>query len=333
MLKLFKSDNPIIVATLLLLTLLFLWWNVFFGNQTTELFFPFDISPMPFYNYISGMLPAAVTKALAIVLQLITAFIIARITVLNQLIDEKGFLYLFFYFFIVNSYFPLQRFQPVLVAGIFILLSFQILYSTFKNREAIEKLFFSGMYIAMASFFYFQSIYFIVAILIGCSIIRPFNWREWTSAIVGATVPYLFLYSIVFLTVGNIAELTIQIRGGWNMELFEPTYNLHQYIFFFSLAFFTFIAIFFLLSYDTIKIKQRKIYFSLLVFLAFCVGIFFLLPSVSIELLYFVAFPISIILSRFFTKIKNKKMREIFFILFFISLLFNQFKILDLFFN
>ena len=63
-------------------------------------------------------------------------------------------------------------------------------------------LFNTGMAIGTCTFFYFPSIAFILLLLAGLAIIRPFHPAEWLTSFLGILTPYYFLLAFVFLTDG-----------------------------------------------------------------------------------------------------------------------------------
>jgi len=57
-----------------------------------------------------------------------------------------------------------------------------------------------GIAIGLATFFYFPSLAFVVLVIFGLAIIRPFKLSEWVIALMGIFTPYYFLLAWVFLT-------------------------------------------------------------------------------------------------------------------------------------
>ncbi|CAN5727479.1 hypothetical protein BH11BAC4_BH11BAC4_09950 [soil metagenome] len=63
-----------------------------------------------------------------------------------------------------------------------------------------SSLFNIGMMIGVATFFYFPSIAFLLLIVVGLAITRPFRLPEWLMVLLGVLAPYYFLGAWVFLT-------------------------------------------------------------------------------------------------------------------------------------
>lgn len=57
-----------------------------------------------------------------------------------------------------------------------------------------------GFVIGIASFFYFPAIAFIILIMVGLTIARPFKLQEWLLGLVGIITPFYFFASWLFLT-------------------------------------------------------------------------------------------------------------------------------------
>ena len=63
-----------------------------------------------------------------------------------------------------------------------------------------SSLFNTGMILGIATFFYFPSISFLLLIMVGLGITRPFRLPEWLMVLLGMTAPYYFLGAWIFLT-------------------------------------------------------------------------------------------------------------------------------------
>jgi len=73
----------------------------------------------------------------------------------------------------------------------------------YKNSKAKQILFNTGIVIGLSSFFYFPSIAFVILILAALIIMRPVSIPEWFIGLLGATVPYYFLFAWLYLS-GNV---------------------------------------------------------------------------------------------------------------------------------
>ena len=69
-----------------------------------------------------------------------------------------------------------------------------------NDNNPKSSLFNTGMIIGVATFFYFPSIAFLLLIMVGLGITRPFRLPEWLMVLLGIMAPYYFLGAWVFLT-------------------------------------------------------------------------------------------------------------------------------------
>jgi Family of unknown function (DUF6427) len=72
--------------------------------------------------------------------------------------------------------------------------------SLYNDSNVQTTLFNIGIAIGIATFFYFPAIAFVVLIMFGLLIIRPFKFSEWIIALLGIITPYYFLIAWFFLT-------------------------------------------------------------------------------------------------------------------------------------
>lgn len=72
--------------------------------------------------------------------------------------------------------------------------------SLYSNNSPKSTLFNIGMAVGVSTFFYFPSLSFVLLIIFGLIVSRPFILAEWVIAIVGIITPYYFLFSYLFLT-------------------------------------------------------------------------------------------------------------------------------------
>lgn len=69
----------------------------------------------------------------------------------------------------------------------------------YTNSSPKTTLFNIGIAIGLGTFFYFPSIAFVILVVAGLAIIRPFRLAEWLIALFGIITPYYFVLAIAFL--------------------------------------------------------------------------------------------------------------------------------------
>lgn len=72
--------------------------------------------------------------------------------------------------------------------------------SLYSNNSPKSTLFNIGIAVGVSTFFYFPSLAFILLIIFGLIVSRPFILAEWVISILGILTPYYFLFSYLFLT-------------------------------------------------------------------------------------------------------------------------------------
>jgi hypothetical protein len=240
-------------------------------------------------------------------------------------INERTFLPATIYT-LFSGFFPgYQVLNPVLPASLFLMLAIRRIMDAYRKNETAYNFFDASLLIGTGSLFYANLIWFAVLVIIGIAILRTFNLWELVLSVLGLCTPLLLTAGVYY---GAGKDL--------NLLLFATNYNLFQKAgnhYFSRLAIVgliimgicILISLFHLLSVMNIKkIRSRKT-FSLLIW-AFVVAIvvFFLLPSVSVELIYIAAIPLSYFLTHYFVSCKKQLIPEIFFTAFFIIIVVQQ---------
>jgi len=85
----------------------------------------------------------------------------------------------------------LGPFSPLHAGNFFLLLSIYELMDTFKKTSVADRIFNTGFYLAIASFFYPSYLVFILLIFAGLNVMRGFDFRERVIAVFGVLVPYV----------------------------------------------------------------------------------------------------------------------------------------------
>lgn len=86
-----------------------------------------------------------------------------------------------------------------LVATTFVLWAFIKLFRLYNTANAQGSIFNIGLLIGISSYFYFPSASFLVCILLGLVVLKPFRLNEVVLFLVGGLTPYYFMGTILFL--------------------------------------------------------------------------------------------------------------------------------------
>jgi len=118
-------------------------------------------------------------------------------------------------YMLITSLLPQWSFlSAALIATTFILWAFAQLFQLYNRPAANTKIYNIGLLLGLASFFYFPSFLFGVAILSGLLILRPFRLNEILLLLLGIVTPFYFYAVYLFLTNGlSVQKLisTVQI--------------------------------------------------------------------------------------------------------------------------
>ncbi len=87
-----------------------------------------------------------------------------------------------------------------LVAATFVLWAFVKLFRLYNTADARGTIFDIGLLLGVSSYFYFPSASFLLCVLLGLVILKPFRPNEVVLLFVGAFTPYYFMAAVLFLT-------------------------------------------------------------------------------------------------------------------------------------
>jgi len=233
-------------------------------------------------------------------------------------IQDRTYLPLFFMILIAGSSRTFQQLNPVIPAAIFILLALERMLGTYRVDKLSLNPFEAAFMVAIASLFYAPSVFFLLMIWIAVGILRPGYWREWIYTILGFLMPYLFLYSYYYLSGINFSNQSKMLLDFMYLH-YSPGIPSNSYRMF--LVFLTILMIISGLAmvryYPAKKILARRTFMLFFWWFLTVTGVFFLLPSVSTEILILAAVPIAFVLAHFFMYVKSRSwIQELLFDLF-----------------
>lgn len=327
LLRIFKSRQPLTLI-LVPIILLVMWIPHFTGQLNFQTPFPFDVNSMPLYDYSTRFLSPYMSLIVAAILLIVQSFLIVRINLDFSIINERTFMPALFYILIVNSYLPLQRMTPLLIAGIILLLTLEVMFNSFRKQKAIAHFFNAGFLIGLGSLFYFHFIFMLLLVFVGLGVFRPFVWREWLVTIVGFFAPVLLMLAFEFVIQHDIIALLQKYEEAFKFQRYKASYSLENYIFFGYFALLLVAAIAKLTRSAKFKIRTRKIFIVFLWLTVLTMIMFFLIPSASAELLFILAIPVSFILTNYYYSISSGRWGNISLLLFILAVFYNQFILL-----
>jgi len=228
---------------------------------------------------------------------------------------------------VLMSCFPEQlSFNPLLFANFFIIIFLNSIFNFFRSDTAVYEVFDAGLFIGIASLFYWPCLFLFPLIWAGLFVLRPFAWQEWIASFVGVFLPFLFFGSILYwFNMLSFNSLKAILEPFYKVQ-FSTAYN-GTYIILFIILLVILIASLFRFSQDLntfAKVRTRKflaiiVWFFLFAGLSYLVSVKRTMISLS-----FLAIPLSVIISNYFLSLKNQLLAELVFLLLLSAVIYNQ---------
>jgi hypothetical protein len=325
LLRQFKGTGPGTIF-LIIVTLSAVWASAFIKLQSHFSLY-FDLYPMPLYGLLSNLIGTNPLPGIIFTLLLVSlmAFFMVNLNTSIFFINERTFLPALIYV-LLSGFFPqYQLLNPPIIAAMFLMLAIRRIMDSYRVQGTAYNFFDAGILIAIGSLFYANLIWFGLLVIIGIALIRPGGIIEIAISVIGLITPYILTFGIYYVLGKDLKELLSILE----YNLFgKPTDYVFTRLTIVSLIFVglgTLWSIVFLFSLmNTKKIKSRKT-FSLLLWLFFIsIGVYFIVPTVSVEIIWITAIPVSYFMTHYFVFVKKKLVPEIFFSVFFILILLIQ---------
>lgn len=321
LLRLARTRSPGILIFLIIATF-FLWWSSFSSLDLSR--FHFDEVRMPFYQLVTGAVEGNVLLNLIIAffILLLQGILVLRFNQRYMFISTQTYLHVAFYILIASSFVQLQQLNPGLLSGLFVFFMLDQLFSGYKKRYILNRLFMAGFWIAIAGLFYIHAVYFFLLIWISLFILRSFSLREWFVPVLGFAFPLLFVFAFYYVSDSHTLQGLVDIiKQSYLNQVSVTYYGISYYVFYGLVALLVIFGSFSLLGrFPKLKIYVRKYYEILWWMFAGSVVLFILSNQVSVELLYFVALPLSFLLASYIHSVRSRVFGNLM-LLFFIAAL------------
>lgn len=314
--KFFKSAQPLQLLGFIVFSLV-LW---FIGMH-----FPVDIGQgMPLFFLFKPLLAVSpwVARSVALVLIIGQALLIRTITD-NTLSNIHNSLLPSVLFVLLACSFPSWfSAQPYILSNILLILLFKKIQIFYRQENVLSESFDSGLIAGLMTIIYLPSLLMFLLVWTALAVFRPFNWREWIVALLGLLFPMLLLLVWYFFFDGLNDLFTIIIPQAMKGQIV----NIYPYRFYLiGLVVLVVPAILvFLNSMGSAGVKVNKT-MGLLFWLSLFSISAWLLAGMDIGALYFLCFPLAIIISNFLFSIKRRWIAEISLILLIAFLLYGHF--------
>jgi hypothetical protein len=325
LLRIFKGNSPGVVF-LIAVTFIAVWISAFThpsGLDASQ----FDSDPMPLFGLL--VLVAAKSNFLGVAISFLMAaiisFLLVNFNTTSFFINERTYLPALFYI-LVGGFFPeYQSLNPALPASIFLMLAIIRIIDGYRKAGIANNFFDAGILISTGSLFYASLIWFGLVIIVGIVLIRTLSISEIILVLLGLLTPYFIAFGIYYVTGKDIGALMALITGNLFLRTEGYFFPVLTIIGLGFAAIIIVVSMVFLFTHlNSKKIKSRKT-FSLLIW-AFLISlaVYFIMPSVSVEMIWITALPVSYFLTNYFLFIRKKLIPEIFLSVLFLLILLVQ---------
>ena len=183
----------------------------------------------------------------------------------------------------------------------------------------------AGILISTGSLFYANLIWFGVLLIIGIILLRTVNLKGIAISILGLLTPYLIAFGLYYVIGKDLTALLSLIVNNLLDKTAGYQFSVLTIVTLVSAGIFILLSIAFLFKLiNTKKIKSRKTFSLLFWVFLISIGIYIVLPSVSVEIVWLISIPLSYFLAHYFVFVKKKLVPEILFAVLFVLILLIQ---------
>jgi len=314
LLRLFKGTGPGVIL-LIVLTLLAVWLSAFLKLKDQFSLY-FDLSPMPLYGLIASLIgtnpfPGIV---LSILLVSLMAFFLVNLNTSLFFINERTFLPAFIYVLISGLIPQFQLLNPAIFSAMFLMLAIRRIMEAYRVQGTAYSFFDAGLLIGTGSLFYANLIWFSILLIIGLALLRTGDIKEIAISVIGLATPYFLTFGIYYVLGKDLNELLSLVEynlfGKQTFYVFTPLIIVALILIGSSIIL---SIIYLLMLMNTKKIQARKTFFLLIWVFLISIGVYLLLPSASMEMIWLIGIPVSYFLTHYFIFFKRKVVPEILF--------------------
>jgi hypothetical protein len=281
-----------------------------------------------FYRPVAQLLQnsAFLQSLIALLLLILMAFLVLQINNRYSFIRVRTMLPAPLFVIFIGGFTQLHTLHPVYFATVFYLIAVFRFFSTFGKVKPYTALFDTGIWLGVASLFYFNAIILLPAFLIGTGILtRETRWREFVILITGFIVPFILTFGLAFYT-----NHFLELLETFELNIVTPNSYLKNNIplqaFLGVLIFLTFLgSIKILQQYNTKKVSTRKFFTVFFFLFLFSLLSYIFVPATSQEMLMIIAIPATFQISNFFVFLKSRFWSELLFSLLLVIVIALQF--------
>jgi hypothetical protein len=170
----------------------------------------------------------------------------------------------------------------------------------------------ASLLISIGSLFYANLIWFGLLVIIGIALLRTGNIREIFLSLLGLAAPYILTTGLYYVLGRDLGVLYSDIMN--NLFGDNPGYSFSRLtiiILIYSGLLILLSIIFLIGQINSKKIKSRKTFYLLLWGFFISIALYFILPSVSVEIVWIMGIPASYFLAHYFVFVRKKIVTEL----------------------
>lgn len=262
---------------------------------------------------MSGWLPDLIALFLVLGQALLINIIVAKYRMARSVSLYPGVFYI-----LITSAFPdFLHLSPVLMANTFVIFAVYELYDTYKKYSAAGELYNIGLWIGFGVLFYYSTLVFLIAAMVGFTIVRSFKLKEMLMLLLGVLSSFWLLGVLYFFTghyEGVFWEQAIYNSMG-SLQL-NGNYSIVNYV---QLSVFGALLLISLISYNhyshKVSVRAHKNLDILYWFLAASVISLLIQGGIGMDHLLILAVPLSILFSMTMLYLNSRLAEAIHFLL------------------
>jgi len=206
----FKSNKPLMFASLLTIAIV-LWIDGFIGYNQTAL--PVE-NATPIYRLIAVFFESYsfLSVLLSFVFMLVQAFMFNRVITDKNLVVRNSWLPALLYIVLMSSSFSFFGLQPIWFANYFLIIALDKMFEVFMDESANIEIFNIGLFISLASLFYFPAIVLLLLLISALVIYYLLNIKQIIASVLGVLIPWFFVF-LYFFWFDLTDQANIQIQS------------------------------------------------------------------------------------------------------------------------
>lgn len=271
------------------------------------------IIDMPLNQWIEGISPQVFGwQLLTAVICLIQLLLIFTINNNYMLIPDSNYMPSWIYLFLISMNYANNTLSQELISSSFLILALFLLFSVQQKPIRLSTHFSLGLILSFGGLFDFRLVFFIPVFLMGSMILKNIRWRELAMFILGIACPLVFTWSYFYVFETGKAFFNLyEFEHAVFPHLTEaPGFIviLHDLL----LGILALFALFHLFKrINLAKILTRK-YMNIILILFFTSTIIYSLLGLDQEFRYYLAVPLSFLLTHYIIHIKSGFLANLF---------------------